>query len=114
MSPADGSPGRTTVTFDKATVELDALQRAAYAVAAVMTTDVRVAEGDFVCTLFARRTGIPEEELRHVFRAEVNDQVLRARIAAQTEALRNLVFAVAFSGTGLVGTEPGGADGTGE
>jgi hypothetical protein len=35
----------------------------------------------------------------------VNDQILRARIAKETEPLRNLVFALAFSQTGLVGAE---------
>jgi hypothetical protein len=34
--------------------------------------------------------------------AEVNDQILRMRIAKETEPLRNLVFALAFSQTGLV------------
>jgi His-Xaa-Ser system protein HxsD len=113
VSSADDTFRECTVTFDKATVDLDALQRAAYAVAAVMTVDIRVADGDFVCTLFSRQPGVLEEELRHVFRAEVNDQVLRARIAAQTEPLRNLVFAVAFSSTGLVDVEPDAADGAG-
>jgi hypothetical protein len=32
----------------------------------------------------------------------VNDQILRVRIAKDTEPLRNLVFALAFSQTGLV------------
>jgi hypothetical protein len=32
---------------------------------------------------------------------EVNDQILRSRIAKETEPLRNLVFALAFSQTGL-------------
>jgi His-Xaa-Ser system protein HxsD len=102
--------GEIIVTFDKATVDLDALQRAAYAVAAVMTADIRVAGGDFACTLFPRQAGITEDEATHMFRAEVNDQVLRARIAAQTESLRNLVFAVAFSGTGLTDVVPDTAD----
>ena len=39
--------------------------------------------------------------LKHRFRAEVNDQILRVRIAKETEPLRNLVFALAFSRTGL-------------
>jgi hypothetical protein len=35
----------------------------------------------------------------------VNDQILRVRIARETEPLRNLVFALAFSQTGLVEAE---------
>jgi His-Xaa-Ser system protein HxsD len=115
MSPAAGH----TLTFDQATVDLDPLERAAYAVAAVMTVDIRADGGNFVCTLFPRRPDAADpdgardagEELRHMFRAEVNDQILRARIAAQTEPLRNLVFAVAFSRTGLTEAEPGSVHG---
>jgi len=115
MSPAGGAPGTSAeatgagavgaaeirLVFDQAAVDLDALQRSAYAVAAEMTVDIRVCGADYVCTLFPRNQGAAEEELRHRFRAEVNDQILRVRIAKETEPLRNLVFALAFSQTGL-------------
>ena len=113
MSPEGGEPGgdaeavgasatEIMLVFDQATVDLDALQRAVYAVAAEMTVDIRVCGADYVCTLFPRAQDATDEELKHRFRAEVNDQVLRVRIAKQTEPLRNLVFALAFSQTGLV------------
>ena len=115
MSLASGTPNAgaeaaevaagVTLTFDQATVDLDALQRSVYAVAAEMTADIRVCGADYVCTLFPRKQGAAGEELRHRFRAEVNDQILRARIAKETEPLRNLVFALAFSQTGLAETE---------
>jgi His-Xaa-Ser system protein HxsD len=119
MSPADGVPGADTeaaspgashlpgimLAFDRATVELDALQRGAYAVAAEMTVDIRASDADYVCTLFPRKRDSTEDEIKHRFRAEVNDQILRVRIAKETEPLRNLVFALAFSQTGLVDTE---------
>jgi len=122
MSPADGVPGaggeaagvggldaaEITLAFDQATVDLDALQRAAYAVAAEMTVDIRVCGADYACTLFPRMRDATDEELRHRFRTEVNDQILRARIAKETEPLRNLVFALAFSRTGLVDGEAEG------
>jgi hypothetical protein len=44
-------------------------------------------------------------DLAHMLRAEVIDQTLRVRIARETEPIRNLVFALAFSRTGLVGSE---------
>jgi His-Xaa-Ser system protein HxsD len=94
-----------TLAFDQATADLDALQRSAYAVAADMTVDIRVCGADYVCTLFPRRPDTRDEELKHRFRAEVNDQILRARIAKETEPLRNLVFALAFSQTGLAEAE---------
>jgi His-Xaa-Ser system protein HxsD len=96
-----------TLAFDQATVDLDALQRSAYAVAAEMTVDIRACGADYVCTLFPRTRDATDEELKHRFRAEVNDQILRMRIAKETEPLRNLVFALAFSQTGLV--EPEGS-----
>ncbi|HXL95420.1 MAG TPA: hypothetical protein VN969_41370 [Streptosporangiaceae bacterium] len=95
------STAEVTLTFDQAAVDLDALQRSAYALAAELTADIRVRGGDYVCTLFRRRQDLTDDELKHRFRAEVNDQVLRARIARETEPLRNLVFALAFSRTGL-------------
>jgi His-Xaa-Ser system protein HxsD len=123
MSPAGGAPGggaeatgagttgaeEITLAFDQATVNLDALQRSAYAVAAEMTVDIRVTGADYVCTLFPRRQDTVGDELRHRFRAEVNDQILRVRIAQETEPLRNLVFALAFSQTGLVDIEAEGS-----
>ncbi len=122
MSPAGGAPGagtegtgagtvgnaEITLAFDQATVDLDALQRGAYAVAAEMTVDIRACGADYMCTLFPRTQGTAEDELKHRFRAEVNDQILRARIAKQTEPLRNLVFALAFSQTGLAEAETEG------
>ena len=68
------------ISFDKSTTELDALQRAAYAVADLMTVDVRASATDYICALFPRRAGLDEKE---------------------TEPIRNLIFALAFSETGL-------------
>jgi His-Xaa-Ser system protein HxsD len=98
-----------TLAFDQATVELDALQRSAYAVAAEMTVDIRVSGTDYVCTLFPREQYAADGELKHRFRSEVNDQILRVRIAKETEPLRNLVFALAFSRTGLIEADAEGA-----
>jgi His-Xaa-Ser system protein HxsD len=119
MSPAGSGAGATgagttgaaeiMLAFDRATVDLDALQRSAYAVAAEMTVDIRVTGADYRCPLFPRRQDTAGDELKHRFRAEVNDQILRVRIAKETEPLRNLVFALAFSQTGLVDVEAEGS-----
>ena len=116
MSPAGGALSAGTqatgthaigaaeisLVFDQATVDLDALQRSAYAVAAEMTVDIRVSGADYACTLFPRDRHPNDDDLKHRFRAEVNDQILRVRIAKEIEPLRNLVFALAFSQTGLI------------
>ncbi len=112
MTEVAGSPP-LSLSFDQATVDLDALQRSAYALAREATADIRVTGADFTVTLFPRSTGTSHadsSELAHRFRTEVNDQVLRGRIARETEPLRNLVFALAFSQTGLVEGEPVGVD----
>ena len=97
------------VVFDQATVDLDSLQRSAYAMAAQITVDIRVSGSDYMCTIFPRERVATADELRHRFRSEVNDQILRARIAKETEPLRNLVFALAFSRTGLADGDGDGA-----
>jgi His-Xaa-Ser system protein HxsD len=104
-SPATGTPA-ASVSFDQATTQLDAIQRAVYALAGVMTADVSAAGERYVCALFPRHPSADTAELAHRLRCEVNDQGLRLRIAAETEPLRNLIFAVAFSQTGLAGDEP--------
>ncbi len=47
-----------TLAFDQATVDLDALQRSAYAVAAEMTVDIRVCGAD-TCAPCSRAGGTP-------------------------------------------------------
>jgi hypothetical protein len=58
-----------------------------------------------VCTLFPRDAGADLHDLQHRMRSEVIDQTLRLRIGQQTEPLRNLIFALAFSQTGLADPE---------
>jgi hypothetical protein len=48
-----------------------------------------------------------DTDLPHLIRQTVNDQSLRVRIAERTEPLRNLVFALAFSRSGLVNGKSG-------
>jgi His-Xaa-Ser system protein HxsD len=91
--------------FDKITTELDALQRAAYAVADLMTVSISSAGQEFACTLFARQSDADPAELAHRLRSELIDQTLRLRIARETEPVRNLIFALAFSQTGLAGPD---------
>jgi hypothetical protein len=57
------SPVEITLVFDQATVDLDALQRSAYALAAEVTVDIRVSGADYVCTLFSRTPDVADDEL---------------------------------------------------
>lgn len=96
---------QTQVSFDRATVNLDALHRAAYAVADTMSVDVTAAGDRFMCTLYPKEHGADLSALAHRMRTEVIDQMLRLRIGKETEPLRNLIFALAFSRTGLAEDE---------
>jgi His-Xaa-Ser system protein HxsD len=100
------------ITFDQATVSLDSLQRAAYALANLMSVDITASGDRYVCRLFPRERAADADELAHRMRAEVIDQSLRIRIAAETEPLRNLIFALAFSQTGLAEDETAQPDET--
>jgi His-Xaa-Ser system protein HxsD len=101
-----GSDTQTTqVSFDRATTELDALQRAAYATADLMTVSITAADDRYVCELFPRSPGADLAALTHRMRSEVIDQALRLRIAKETGPLRNLIFALAFSQTSLAEAE---------
>jgi His-Xaa-Ser system protein HxsD len=95
----------TEVSFDRETTQLDALHRAAYATADLMTVDITASDDRYVCKLFPRASGADLELLAHRMRSEVIDQTLRLRIAKETEPLRNLIFALAFSQTGLAEAE---------
>lgn len=88
--------------FDSATVELDALQRAVYALAREMTVDIRKSGTSWRCEIHPE-PGADAARLPARLRREVNDQTLRLQIAAETESVRNVIFAVAFSRTGLIG-----------
>ncbi len=92
------------MSFDRRTVNLEALQQAAYALSAELSMEIRVQEDEnFRCEVFARTAGADPAELAHLVRQEVNDQQLRIVIEQRTGALRDLVFAVAFSRTGVAG-----------
>lgn len=100
------SRGQAQVSFDRSTMSLDALQRAAYALADVMTVDIAATGDTYVCTLYPRESAADLAGLAHRIRTEAIDQALRLRIAEQTESVRNLIFALAFSQTGLADEEP--------
>jgi His-Xaa-Ser system protein HxsD len=88
-----------TVGFDAESHPADAIQRAAYRFADRFSCELVRTNDRFDARLF-----FPEQvdaEVVGAFRIEVVDQVLRERIRAETEDVRNLILALAFSKTGL-------------
>jgi len=93
------------LTFDAAANSLDAVQRAAYKFSDRLSCDVMAEDSSIRCVLHVQENEDGAEGLVADFRNEVLDQTLRERIRVETQDVRNLILAVAFSNTGLVSEE---------
>lgn len=95
------------VPFDKNTTSLDSLKKAAYRFIYRFSVEFLPGESNFVCVLHFNPD--KSEEVANLtveeFRKEVLDQDLRTSIKAETESVRNLILAHAFSKTGLIKDE---------
>lgn len=92
--------------FDAANHSADAVQRAAYRMSDRASCEIDERDGRIVCRLFVEADDVGSAEaVRADFRRHVLDQVLRERIRRETEGVRNAIFALAFSNTGLVGPD---------
>ena len=102
MSDTDAS--KTVIQFDSRIFRLSAIKKAAYKYINSFTTDISLEENEIVCVLmFISPTN--EERLIQEFKKEVLDQDLREQIRNETEPIRKLIFALAFSKAGIVGNE---------
>jgi His-Xaa-Ser system protein HxsD len=102
-----GSRAQARVTFDARVYALPTIKKAAYRLLKHFDTQIDQDGDTWVCTLrFAGPTnGEAIERAERDLRIEVVDQDLRASIARETEPVRNAVLALAFSRTGLQGSE---------
>ena len=91
------------VALDLSGYSIDAIQRAAYRLSEQLSVDIRSESSGYHCLLHleGELTEDDAEALVADFRREVLDQVLRERIRRETEQVRNLILAFAFSNTGL-------------
>ena len=91
-----------TIRFERPATSLDAVQRAAYALSRTGSRprSAKPARRSRPPSTQPPRRQTPEALIAD-FRNEVLDQVLRERIRAETEDVRKLVLALAFSKTGL-------------
>ena len=86
--------------FDAASASIDAIQRAAYRFSDRFACELVTSEREHRCLL----TAVGEEAVDPLiadFRTEVLDQVLRERIRTETEPIRTMILAHAFSRTGV-------------
>ena len=101
------APSSTRVTFDTRVYALPIIKKAAYRFLKSFDTAI-TQEGDaWICTMkfVAPTDAAAVEAAERELRAEVLDQDLRASIARETEPVRNAILALAFSRTGLQGSE---------
>ena len=92
------------INFDDRVFSLDSVKKAAYRFIDKFSIDIKLAENQIHCVLTFSQNISPEGAafLLDDFKREVLDQDLRATIASETEGVRNLVLAHAFSRTSLV------------
>jgi His-Xaa-Ser system protein HxsD len=98
---------KVDVTFDSAVFSVDAVKMACYRFLDRFTSDIELREGRIVCHLdFGDKlAGLSPDAHVESFKKEVLDQDLRLKLKAETEPIRNLILAHAFSKTGLIADE---------
>jgi His-Xaa-Ser system protein HxsD len=92
--------GVIEVSFAAATTSTDAIQRAAYRFSDRFSCELIPGEEAHLCRL--QTIGEVSDGEVGGFRTEVLDQTLRERIRAETEPIRTMILAQAFSRTGVV------------
>jgi His-Xaa-Ser system protein HxsD len=91
------------LTFEASMHSADAVQRAVYKFSDRLSCDLAAEGALFRCTLhIISETDDEVEDVLADFRNEVLDQTLRERIRGETQEVRNLILALAFSNTGLI------------
>jgi His-Xaa-Ser system protein HxsD len=95
------------VTFDSSVFSLDAVKTACYKFLDRFTSEIELCDGNIICRLdFGVKVSEPavSADVENL-KKEVLDQDLRLKLKAETEAIRNLILAHAFSKTGLIADE---------
>ncbi len=107
MSNKEQESKQALLRFDDRVFSLPAVKKAAYKYINSFTADITLEGNDIVCGLTFASPANEERASRLIedFKKEVLDQDLREHVKAETEPIRNLIFALAFSKTGIVGNE---------
>lgn len=89
--------------YDKEIVDIVILEKSAYRLAQNITVDFSLSENQIICDIFpSLNSDWSVEQCVELFKKEVLDYQLRAKIQAKTENIRNLILATAFSKTELI------------
>lgn len=91
--------------FDSTAYSVTAVQKACYRFTNIASFDVRTDDASRICVICTALGEKSDEGMQHLgqlLRNEALDQHLREKIRAETEGVRNLILAHAFSKTGLI------------
>ena len=92
------------LALDQSVYSLEAVQKAAYRFIDRLTILISRADTEILCEITATEClSKPFDETVADFKRELLDQQLRFQIKAETEPVRNLILALAFSRSGLQG-----------
>ena len=107
MSHEQNGPQQILIRFDDRVINLPAVKKAAYKYINLFAVDFSLNSNEILCSLTFTSPTTEELGLRLAedFKKEALDQDLREQIRIETEQIRNLIFALAFSKTGIVGNE---------
>lgn len=97
----------TLVNFDDRVFSLTAIKKAAYTYLRTFSAEITVQDTQIRCQLVFTPAVDETARGRFVedFKKEVLDQDLRERLKTETQAVRNVILAHAFSKTGLINNE---------
>jgi His-Xaa-Ser system protein HxsD len=108
---AFSGPEGLTVVFDSVVYRLEAIKKASYKFGDRFHIVIQTKDSGRVEVVLKAKSAVEDaERLAGEFCNEVLDQELREVVAGETEGLRNLLLAHAFSRTSLVGVEFDTAD----
>ncbi len=107
MADAVPSSHIETIRFDARVFSLVAVKKAAYRYLDKFAVEILLEDPEIVCMVKCTRPLSPTRltELLDDFRKEVLDQDLREQIKGETEPIRRLILAHAFSQSGLADHE---------
>ena len=97
--------GSFVARFDRNVYRLNAVKKAAYTYGNIFHVSIEEADGFVVVSLWPSSSNTDPEEAVGRFCNEVLDQELREEIAAETNGIRDLLLAHAFSKTSLIDSE---------
>jgi His-Xaa-Ser system protein HxsD len=97
-----------SISFDSRVFSLVAVKKAAYKYMGSFSADINIKDNEVICVLnfTSPRTDESCARLIDDFKKEILDQDLRETLKSETEPVRNLILAHAFSKTGIVSNEP--------